>query len=458
MAWTPTISDRSGPLYRRIVEALAGDIADGRLRPGQQLPTHRALAEALGIDLSTVTHAYREARSRSLIDARVGQGTFVAESISQSRPAETSWATFDLSMNLPPQPLDADLEGRIARGIAGLARETGLSGYLTYRDPGGTPAERAAAAHWLKLRLPQAEAARLLICPGTQSAISIVLSALTRPGDLVLTEALTYPGMMAAAARAGVRLAGVEMDSSGILPDALARAIRRLKPKALYLIPTQHNPTTATMPAARRKAIAGIVAAHRLTLFEDDAYGLLEPEMKPLSALVPDLAYYAASLSKCMAPGLRVSFLIAPDRAATETLSDALRAQVQMTTPLMAGLVVRWLGDGSADAIVGAIRSEAGARQKLAAEILSGTRYAARPQGHHLWLTLPDGWAPPDFVGFVRRQGLAIVSSDAFHVSGPVPNAVRIALGAARSRHELGAALGVLAAALATRARAARIV
>jgi DNA-binding transcriptional MocR family regulator len=458
MAWTPTIQDRSGPLYQRIVDALAADVAEGRLRRGQQLPTHRALAAALDVDISTITHAFREARTRGLIEARVGQGTFVAESMTQARAPELSWAAFDLSMNLPPQPLDADLEGRIARGIANLARDEGLSGYMNYREPGGSDVEREDVASWLRARIDGADATRVLICPGTQSALSIFLATMTAPGDTILTEALTYPGIKTAAALAKVALAGVAMDEFGILPDALERACSRHKPKALYLMPTLHNPTTATMPLARRKAVGEIMRLHGLRLFEDDAYSLLEPDAMPIAALVPELTYYAASVSKIIAPGLRVSFLLAPDIAATDAFSEALRASVQMTTPLMAALVARWLRDGSAKAIVEAIREEAGARQKLASEILSGAHYAARSHGHHLWLTLPGDWSPSEFVAFVRRQGLAVVSSDAFHVSGETPNAVRVALGAARSRHELGSALGLLASALRRKSHMSRIV
>ncbi|HEY1709809.1 MAG TPA: PLP-dependent aminotransferase family protein [Rhizomicrobium sp.] len=448
MDWTPTISDRNGPLYERIVAALADDITDGRLRRGQQLPTHRTLAKALAVDLSTVTRAYREARQRGLIDARVGQGTFVAESMAQLRHADAPRAAFDLSMNLPPQPLDADLEGRISRGMAAISKEEGLSHYLNYREPRGLPEERDTAADWLRGRLPQAAGDRVVICPGTQCALTLTLHTVTKPGDVVLTEALTYPGAKAAAAYAGVQLTGVATDEAGIVPDALRAAIRRHKPKALYLVPTIQNPTTVTMPPKRRDAIAEILREADVPLIEDDAYGLLEPDVTPLAVRLADNTYYMASLSKCIAPGLRMSFLLAPDRAAAAVLSDALRAVAQMSAPLMIALVTRWLCDGSADAIIAAIREEAMARQKLAATVLGGFTYAARPAGHHIWLPLPRNWTSNALVAHVQRQGLAVVSSDAFAVGGEAPNAIRIALGAAASRNELASALGVLVTAL----------
>ena len=182
MDWTPTLADRAGPTYQRIVEALSADIAHGRLHRGQQLPTHRALAKALGVDLTTVTRAYTEARQRGLTEARVGQGTFVAEAGAAVRPADVAPPQFDLSMNLPPQPLEADLDGRLARGIASIEREGSLSACLNYREPGGLPDERDEAAAWLARRVPHARGERLVICPGTQNALFDFLSVQTSAG------------------------------------------------------------------------------------------------------------------------------------------------------------------------------------------------------------------------------------------------------------------------------------
>jgi DNA-binding transcriptional MocR family regulator len=458
MDWVPTLEDRPGPVYRRIADAMAGDIADGRLRRGQQLPTHRALAKALGIDLTTVTRAYAEARRRGLTEARTGLGTFVAESLAQIRHDEPPWTAFDLSMNLPPQPIEADLEGRITRGVAAIAREIGFSACLNYREPGGSAEEREAAAAWLGRRLPGVQRERIVICPGTQSALHGLITTLASRGDVVLTEALTYPGMKAAAAHAGLRLVGVPTDAGGILPDALRTACRRYKPKAVYLIPTIHNPTTVTMPRRRCEEVARVLRECDVQLIEDDAYGALAPEASPLAAFVPERTHLAASLAKCIAPGLRVSIVAAPDRSAADTLTQALRATLQMPVALMIALVTRWLRDGSADAIIGAIRDEGRARQQLAAKALAGQAFAAHPNGHHVWIELPRQWTRPDFAAHVQRQGLAVVASDAFSVANTAPHAIRVALGAAASRHELVQALNVLAAALRSPASAARIV
>ena len=448
MEWLPTIADRTGPLYLQIVEALASDIGRGRLSRGQALPTHRALAKALDVDLTTVTRAYAEARRRGLTDARVGRGTFVAEGISAARLPPLAKADIDLSMNLPPQPADADIEGRIARGIAALGREVGLARYLTYRPAAGTEDERETASAWMRARLPGIDAERLVIAGGTQAALAALLGQLTRRGEVVLTEALTYPGVRAAAALLGVKLVGVAMDEHGAVPDALASAIQRHKPRLVYLTPAIHNPTTASMTPIRRRQVAGIIAKANLILIEDDAYGLLDRDSVTLASSIPRRSYLLASLSKCIAPGLRVSFVAAPDPAAAEMLAGALRATTQMSTPLTTALAIRWIQDGSADAIVSAIRAEAAFRQKLAAKALAGHSFAAHRNGHHIWLPLPDSWSRAEFAVHAQRRGLTVMTSDAFSVGPTAPHAIRVALGAVPSRADLARGLTMLAASL----------
>jgi DNA-binding transcriptional MocR family regulator len=426
MDWLPTLSEWPGPVYMRIVDALAADIANGRLVRGQQLPTHRALARELDIDLTTVTRAYGEARRRGLLDARVGQGTFVSETTARATADIPYQIKIDLSMNVPPQPVEANLDVRIAKGLAA--------------------------------NVPGASAERVLVYPGSQAILFNALLSLTSPGDVVLTEALTFPGIKAAAAKLGIRLVGVAMDGEGILPDALKSACRQHQPKAVYLVPTLHNPTTATLGPTRRKAVADIIRNSGTLLIEDDAYGLLEPSASPIANLIPERTYLAVSLSKCIAPALRVSCLLVPDATSEQAMRGNLQATTQMPAPLMVALVMQWFKSGVADQIIAAIRNEAVGRQKLAGKILKGLSFAAKPNGHHLWLSLPRQWNRADFVSHVLRDGLAVVGGDAFAVDQVPPHAVRVSLGAARNRAELAKAMDVLARALKSPAAAIQIV
>ncbi|MCC8979231.1 PLP-dependent aminotransferase family protein [Bradyrhizobium sp. 10BB] len=458
MDWIPTVSEWHGPMFLRIVDALAADIASGRLVRGQRLPTHRALATALDIDLTTVTRAYGEARRRGLLDARVGQGTFVSETTARAASDLATPVNIDLSMNLPPQPVEANLDLRIAQGLANIRSEAGFSAYLGYTRPGGTADEREVGAAWLAPRVSNASAGRIVIYPGSQAIIFNALLALTSPGDVVLTEALTFPGIKAAAARLDVRLVGVAMDAEGARPDALDDACRKHKPKAIYLVPTQQNPTTATMGAARRKAIADIIRKRGCVLIEDDVYGPLEPQVAPIATLIPEHTYYAASIAKCIAPALRVAYLLAPDASAEQRMRASMQATMQMPPSLMVALVTQWLRSGVAADIIRAIRNEAAARQQLAARFLKGVTYAARPASHHLWMPLPKHFDGTDLLSHLMRNGLAVVAEDAFAAGDAAPRGLRVSLGAARNRAELSQALQVLSNAVRTPVGATQIV
>lgn len=449
MDWLPTLSDRRGPVYQRIADALADDMLAGVLRQGQPLPTHRALAQALGINLTTITRAYAEARRRGLIEATVGRGTFVGKVPLPSSRA-TAAPAIDLSMNLPPQPAEADLDGRLARTLQDLRAEIGFGTYLTYQHAGGSAAERAVAADWLKPLVPDVTRERLIIAPGTQATLMSLLMLLAKPGDAVLTESLTYPGFKAAAMQAGVRLIGVDMDEEGIEPDALDHACRTHKASLVYLTPTMHNPTAATQSIERRQQVAEVIRTHNLTLIEDDVHAFLAPGTQPLAAFIPERTYLSASLSKCIAPGLRTSLLVAPDGASAGRVAAGIRAVTHMGAPLMTAVALRWMRDGTAQEIIEAIIAEAQARQMLAREVLAGHAYAAHPNGHHLWLSLPEAWSSAQFGLQVQKRGVAVVTSDAFATRHPAPDSVRVALGAARTRADLTRALEVLREALAS--------
>jgi DNA-binding transcriptional MocR family regulator len=443
MDWIPTIDSRSGPVYLRIVGALSDDIAAGRLHEGQMLPTHRTLAARLGVDLTTVTRAYKEAQRLGLTDARVGRGTFVKAGHTAQRRTSPAPPVIDLSMNIPPQPAAADLSARLVKAFGDLRADAGLEPYLNYQLPGGTRAERALAAEWLQFLVPGLTAERLVIAPGTQSALFALLMMLA-PGRTVFTEALTYPGLKAAAAALGIRLIGVEMDEQGIVPKALQGACRaHPDTKLIYLMPTMHNPTTATLPPERRARIAQIIRRQKLTLIEDDPYAFLTTGIVPLATLIPERTYLTASLSKCVTPGLRASLVVTPDKEASARLVNALRATLQMSAPFATAIAVRWLRDGTADANIKAVRAEAAARQKLAREALSGHAFAADPHGHHLWLQLPATWSEARFAAQLQNRGIGVVTSDAFAVEHGAPG-VRIALGAASNRTNLARALGIV--------------
>lgn len=447
MDWIPTIEGRKGPAYQRIVEALADDIAAGRLHQGQRLPTHRALAVSLDLDVTTVTRAYAEARRLELIDARTGRGTFVAAPSRAMRLAAAPPA-IDLSMNLPPQPEGGGIDARLAATLTEIRRSAGFASYMTYHQPGGSTAERGIVAEWLRCRVPGLDRDRMVVAPGSQATLAALLLSLADPGDVVLTEALTYSGLKSAAALARVQLTGVAMDGEGVLPEALEAASRTHRARLLVLTPTMHNPTTATMSPKRRAAVAAVIAKCGLTLIEDDPYLFLDPDVKPLTNLIPERTYLAASLSKSIAPGLRTSLLVAPSADAATRATAALRGVTQMPAPLLTAVALRWLQSGVADAIIADVRNEAAARQTLCRDVLGAHDVRSQRNSPHVWLPSPRNWSGERFSSALRSRGLAVVTSDVFAVATDAPHGVRAALGAARTRDELSAALEILRDAL----------
>ena len=439
-SWTPVLKGRDGPVYLAIADAIASDVEEGRLMPGTRLPAQRALAEILDIDFTTVTRAYAEAHKRGLVEGRVGHGTYVQRR--QKQALSVSARPVDVSMNLPPRFEDEGLEARMRAGIAAVSAE-GLDLFLTYQDPAGALADREAGAQWLASRLPDLSADRITVCPGTQGAMAVALSLLAQRGDTICTESLTYPGMLALAAHLGLRTAPVAMDADGILPDAFEAACIAAKPKALYCTPTLHNPTTATIPVARRRRIVEIARHHGIRIIEDDAYGALpRAAMTPLAALAPEIVYYIGGLAKCLSPALRMAYLVAPDNRIAARAATAVRAFSGMASPLTAAVATRWIGDGTAQAVLDAIRRETARRQAVAMQMLPGA--VTKPDCFHAWLTLPDNWTAATLASRARLEGIGLVTGDAFAI-GRGPEAIRIGLGSPANASALARGLEIIA-------------
>ena len=203
-----------------------------------------------------------------------------------------------------------------------------------------------------------------------------------------------------------LRLRGLPLDAHGLRPDALEAACREGGMKALYLIPTLHNPTTAVMPEARRREIAEIARRHGLRIIEDDVHGLLPTERPaPIATLAPELSYYLTSTSKTLAPGLRIAYVAAPP-ADVPRLAASLRATTWAVAPLTAAVASHWIRNGTADRILEARRQEARERQALARERLTGFDLDTKPEAYYLWLRLPEPWRSESFAAeaLARRR------------------------------------------------------
>jgi DNA-binding transcriptional MocR family regulator len=446
MAWTPRIAGETLPLYVAIADAIDADAEAGRLAPGTRMPTHRALAKTLGIDVTTVSRAYAEARRRGLIVGHVGRGTYVRGGRPTSLPAPAA-PVVDLTVNLPPEPSEV-CDDAMRRALADLGRAPAIAALLAYAPAGGSAEHREAGRMWCAERGVTASVDRVLVCGGAQQAVAAILSTHCEPGDTVLTESLAYPGFLAAARMLRLRVVGVPMDRDGIIPDELAQVCKTQRPKVLLATPTLQNPTASVMSTARRRRIATVIRDRGVILVEDDVYGPLVPDgPRPLASLVPELSYYVSSFSKAVTPALRAAFVVAPSAAHAVRMWPHLQATGWLAPPIMTEIAARWITSGLATTIAADRRREAGARQTMLREMLGLPRTAASPHALHHWLELPPRWErAADFADALRRRGVVVTTGDAFAAeSGPPSRAVRVSLGAAPSRAALGRALETIA-------------
>jgi DNA-binding transcriptional MocR family regulator len=449
--WRPSL--RPGiPRYLAITESLASDVASSRLAAGTQLPTHRDLAEALGVTIGTVSRAYAEAARRGIVSGEVGRGTFV-RSAAGGEPGVSEGegsALVDLSVNHPPPVAGAEAAA-LSNGLRAMARRRDMDALLSYPPDGGSRAHRDAAAEWLARGGHAVTADRVVLCSGSQHGLVALLSMLVREGEVILTEELTYPGLKAIAGLLRLRLRPVAMDAEGLLPEALDEACAASGARVLYAMPTIQNPTASVLSAARREAVAEVAARRGLTVIEDDVHGRLAARPPaPLAALAPDRVYYVSSTSKTLAPGLRVGFVAAPPG-----MGERLAATVRVTTwgaaPLSAEVVAEWIRDGTAESLLESRRAEAAARHALVRDALGDSPPRMAAGAYHVWMALPAPWRSAAFAAEARRRGAAVTPADAFFAGeGEPPAAVRLCLGAPRSRDALVRGLRAVRQALET--------
>ena len=336
------------PLFVRISEAVARDIARGRLRPGHALPGSRTLALTLGVHRSTVIAAYAELAAQGWVTTRPAGATIVAAASPDQRPRRAlsgpsksrglahapgfrlDPAAIGMPAAPPPRlPRDGlylwggvpDLRlvpvDLLARAYRRVARRSGgrLFGYAD--DSLGHVRLRTAIARLVTVRrgIP-ADADAVLITRGSQMALDVAARALIRPGDVVAVEALCYPNAIGVFRRAGAKIVALPVDDQGIDVGALAALSRREPVRLVYVTPHHQYPTTVTLSPTRRLALLDHARRLGIAILEDDYDQEFHYDGRPVLPLAsndPDgNVIYVGTLAKILAPGLRLAFVVAP--------------------------------------------------------------------------------------------------------------------------------------------------
>ena len=427
--------------YKHLVDLFATDIREGRLAPGTQLPTHRQLAAEQGIALVTASRVYAELEVMGLVSGEAGRGTFVRETslppghgIDQPAAKE---GMIDLNFNSPSLPGQTDL---LRDALRQLASAGDLETLLHYQPHAGRRHERAIVARHLECRGLSADEDQVLIVNGAQHGLAATVMSLLQPGDVVAADALVYPGFKAVAELHRLELAPIALTDQGPDLDALEQLCQNRRVRAVYAMPTLHNPMGWVMSLAQRERLIAIARQYDLLIIEDAAYAFLaDNPPAPLAALAADITVYVSGLSKNIATGLRVGFVAAPPQWVAK-IERTIRATIWNTPALTTAMVCRWLEDGTVARLEKEKREDAAARQLIASEVLSGLDFISHPASYFLWLPLPEETRADQVVAALMQANISVSTAEPFATTGHVPHALRLALGSVE-REQLPEAL-----------------
>ena len=445
------LASRSGPRYRALADCLAGAIEDARLKPGERLPAQRDLAYDLDVTVGTVGRAYAVLLKRGLVKGEVGRGTFVLDpnrGTTIPEPRHLSiWGgprpAHDLAVNRPvPVPIQAQVF-RILGEIA--AQGPDLAGLLTYPPYGGLPAHRAALARWLATFAGPIDPDSVLPAQGTQNGMAVALAAVTRPGDTILMEALTYASNHGLAGRLGLKVQPVAMDAEGAVPSSLDALARQHRPTAVILSPDLQNPTLATASLGRREALITAIRAHGIVLIEDAVYTPVAATGLPsLRELAPDDTLLVTSLSKFLAPGLRFGCVVAPAPRMPQLVAAQAHLAVGVS-PLIAETVARLEAAGVLSEALDQQRAALVGRRRVALEALAGLEVTSKPNALHVLLELPAGSDAAGALLHLTNAAIQTTPLDVFAVGrANAPPTLRLSLGAAPDEASLATCLHML--------------
>ena len=444
--WQPDPALLKRPAYLTLAEQMGRAIQDGRLESGARLPTHRKLAEDLGLSVQTVSRAYEELIRRGLISGEIGRGSFVQARRREPDPPylpERLGELIDLSILKPAcEPMHLE---RLKQALAWLSENLPSSSALSFRPNVVFPRHRAIGAEWLKRCGLDVSPQNISLTNGATAGMTVALMSVAPPGSIVATEAIGHHTLVPLATYLGFTLQGLPIDGDGILPEALDAACGSQAIRAVFVQPSVINPTASLMSFSRREAIAAVAKKHDIAIIENDVLGpLVENRAPPIAALAPERTLYVTSFTKIVVPGLRIGYLAAPDRYVAAVANRHLVSN-WMATPMVAEIASRWVTDGTAMELVNWQRSALERRHEIAAEVLGGLSYRSHPQSLHVWMPLSDGRTEEGFVAQARLQGVAIAPGASFRTSDAAwQPAVRISLGST-TEDELRTGLGIVA-------------
>jgi DNA-binding transcriptional MocR family regulator len=415
--WTPTL-DRSKPLYLAIADAMTQDVESGTLAKGDRLPPQRDLAWKLGVTLGTVTRAYKEAEQRGLLTGEVGRGSYIRQvQAVTALPAlsEDQQSFIDLTHAVPPPVVTTQEFDAAMNSVMRDPRKLDL---LDYAPPDGFALHKTMAVHWLKRSAIEAAEKDIFITAGAHLGLITAIEALTEPGEIIMAETVNYALLRTTFANAHIEALPLEMDHEGLTPDAFEQAARLGTSRLLYLVPSLQNPTTSTMSHQRREAIVSIARKYNITIIEDDIFRLLDARVQPptIYALAPERTYHITSLSKTLAPGLRIGFVVTPE-GQDRVMRNHIRTMAARTVGITGEIARYWIESDLASTILDRTRHEFAARRAIFMEVFKGANFRCEPGAPYAWLELPEHWNAGRFASALLAKRIKVSPGSLFQLN-----------------------------------------
>lgn len=459
------------PLYIQLRDQLRSLVHAGDLRPGDRIPASRELATMLGVHRTTVANAYAELESEGLIQGHVGRGTYIKGNSNGLKLTPPPPPVLNGGAGIRWELLFADERGEEALSrLTASAPENSLSFVMARPAEEYFPVDelqtcvnavlRREATDVLNLGpsdgygplkeallelLPNdgipAKDENLLVTDGCQQSLDIISKAFVRPGDSVILENPTYPGVMAIFHGARARCLGVPVltrpepgATLGTDLEALEATLAANRVKLIVLTPAFQNPTGISMPLASRRKVLELAGKHQVPVVEDHIYARLHareervPSLKQLDRA--NIVIHIDSFSKVAFPGLRVGWIVAP-ATAIERLRTVKQATDLHTDQLAQATLAEFLRRGLFTKHVAKMRKVYASRLVAADEALrkhmpEGTRWTRPDGGMCLWVELPPGFDASELLIHAKERGVLFAPGRYFYVQNPLPNTLRL--------------------------------
>ncbi|MED3727655.1 PLP-dependent aminotransferase family protein [Priestia filamentosa] len=444
MSWKPSIDKTRKPIYQVLASQLQQDILNGILLPGTKLPPQRELADYLDLNVSTISKAFKVCELKGLLSATVGSGTFVSyDAVSNAYLLEDTKPNHLIEMGAT-LPDDASYEPLLLQ-LKSMLQETDYEKWFGYGRAGESLWQKDAAVKLIRRGGFETTVDHILFANGGQNAIAATLASLCQPGDRIGVDQHTYPGLKTVAAMLNVQIVPIKSGNNGMSPTAFEYACKNDNIKGLYLIPDYHNPTTRSMSIENRKAIADISKKYNQFIIEDASYHLLNEKPLPaLASFAPEQVIYIASLSKSIAPGLRLAYVTVPNQY-KESLSRALYNLNISVSPLLAELTARIIVSNQFEILIKSHQEQTIKRNQVVNRYLADYTCLGAETGIFRWLLLPGEIKGTEFEKLAANQGVQVYAAERFVVGNSCPErAVRVSVCAPETIEELERGLAIL--------------